>query len=870
MNPPGRKNQLTYAEQNSQLSASEVAEGRFGQLRLLHDDSQSFPAKTLQAFHCLICKAGSEGGWEMLIHNVFYGTGCPICKNASALVDQVAQQFPAHRLVVSSNPVGRPVASEACYQMFPAPCELPDDFGWMPEKLARNSVAVALRNGRRPSEKVERYYTDSVTAYKAMTTCFPAGAIHYSGAQMPGSTSPGPFFSIQTGRRLMRNPVSEKYISLDGLLKICLREQNDQTLDQTLRSHAAEHGAEVLGYEQHPTRRLVIHYKNRSGENRSDTPARVREFYWGQTWIRKAEKLTACIMRELFPSQSWLFNKRYKDFLNYTSPTGNVSALELDGYCPEHQVAFEYQGIQHFVALTDTPQAHHKLEELKLRDAFKEVACRTKEIALVVVPNMDLDPDVFLKTITDLLTSLGRQPINSAPDMNVVWTTWNLACQNPLAAFQAKVVEKLGPHRLIGPPTHLITRNSVVTYECSVCNTQNEVNSRSLAEGDVRSYCVGCKGQQTGNAKNQKRLSIWEQEHQLPRAFIDALRTTPDDAKYFQFVCDQDHTTDIHDPEHAKRHIVDDEFKCPTCRAKQLGVMPNQVAAQAQYRLGFNDNIESLGLKVVQDLPHQNDEMAALVECASGKHTFMLTRPELRRFQRDFFTDRSFIPSACLACCYPGVTVGPGDVLMGTVFHRLASLRGMYPNVSYLSGFDAEGWEVEHFNCGERLPDGSPHPGFSISWRNLQKAGKARPCTHLCNTCGIAHGQVSKRGKSLQDLEAIMVLLRHELHQRIAPSAPFGPPTVKYVEGPLDPDSQIVSSTKTKLQFWCGVQSHDRVIATKDSYFNQAPNKGAGFCKPCVLSAGLTKAPLPTAAQSSRQLLPCTLRDRTKGATNTV
>ncbi|WP_155740653.1 hypothetical protein [Pseudomonas fluorescens] len=797
----------------------------------------------------------------MLIHNVLYGAGCPICRHSNALINEISTRFPSHRLVVTANTCGTPASSKTRYQLFPDPNELPTDFGWQPECLGRGAISAALREGRRPGEKVERYYQDSVIAYKEFTQCFPNGLIRYKGTEAPGKTSPGPFFEIRTEARLMRSPVNTPYISLAGLRKICHRERKDRVYNEKLIRSAHLNGAEILSYEQHSGKGLMIRYKNRLGDIRTDTPGRIKELYWGQTWIRKAEKLTAIIMQALFPSTSWVFNRRYGDFLRYIAKSGTVSVLELDGFNPEHGLAFEYQGIQHFMALTNTQEARDRLEEIQRRDVFKVKQCEKSHISLVVVPNLDLDPETFLRTILELLATLGRHPINAAPDLDIIWANWNSACQNPLQLFQAKVISNLGKHKLVSPLRERITRTTLVTYECSVCTTLNEVAARSLAEGKVRTFCSACKGEKTGQARSQKRLDLWEENFSLPRNFIDNLRTTPNDSRYFRFICDSKHVTAIHNPEHAQLHMNNGEFECPTCRSVALGISAQQVAPQVQYRIDFNLSIEALGLKVIEDLPYQEGQMAAKVVCAAGEHSFVLLRPDLRRFQRGFFQDRSFIPSACLECCYPGVTVGPGDVLMGTVFHRLSTLRGMYPNVRYVTGFDVEGRTDEHFNCGETLPDGRPHPDFSISWRNLQRAGKARPTTHVCNACGVSNGEIGNRGKSISDLEAVMVLLRHELHRHKPLTQPCYSPTVSYHEGPFDPNTQVVSTTKTKLTFWCGVVGHESVTATKDSYFNRAPTKGAGFCKKCVSTAGFNKSPLP-APGPVRQLLPCILRAR--------
>ena len=73
----------------------------------------------------------------------------------------------------------------------------------------------------------------------------------------------------------------------------------------------------------------------------------------------------------------------------------------------------------------------------------------------------------------------------------------------------------------------------------------------------------------------------------------------------------------------------------------------------------------------------------------------------------------------------------------------------------------------------------------------------------------------------------------------------FSPPIVSYVDGPIDKATQQVVSQKTVLSIWCGSENHPPMLATKDNYFNRAPTKGFGFCRQCVVEAGLAKAPIP-------------------------
>jgi hypothetical protein len=73
------------------------------------------------------------------------------------------------------------------------------------------------------------------------------------------------------------------------------------------------------------------------------------------------------------------------------------SALELDGYCEELGVAFEYHGIQHreFV-----PHFHRggagDLEDQQARDRVKAEACEKEGVELLVVWDTD-DIDTTLR-----------------------------------------------------------------------------------------------------------------------------------------------------------------------------------------------------------------------------------------------------------------------------------------------------------------------------------------------------------------------------------------------------------------------------------------------------------------------------------------
>lgn len=96
----------------------------------------------------------------------------------------------------------------------------------------------------------------------------------------------------------------------------------------------------------------------------------------------RSERLVRVILEQLFRTPlprarpDWLRNPR----------TG--ARLELDGYCPTQQVAFEYQGAQHdrVVAYTRTAR---ELASLQRRDAVKARVCCTRGVLLIRTPTLD-------------------------------------------------------------------------------------------------------------------------------------------------------------------------------------------------------------------------------------------------------------------------------------------------------------------------------------------------------------------------------------------------------------------------------------------------------------------------------------------------
>ncbi|KUF84963.1 hypothetical protein AM587_10000116 [Phytophthora nicotianae] len=97
--------------------------------------------------------------------------------------------------------------------------------------------------------------------------------------------------------------------------------------------------------------------------------------------LLKSEACARKTFEELFPGK--MFEKVRLSFME---------GLDLDGYCEELSMAFEYDGIQHDI---EKAHFHHTptafMEQLK-REALKNVICQKYGIKLVRIPSRILTP----------------------------------------------------------------------------------------------------------------------------------------------------------------------------------------------------------------------------------------------------------------------------------------------------------------------------------------------------------------------------------------------------------------------------------------------------------------------------------------------
>lgn len=121
-----------------------------------------------------------------------------------------------------------------------------------------------------------------------------------------------------------------------------------------------------------------------------------KEEDWDEEWLNIHKKSTQRKLKlrveDLFPSNAVL--EDYRDHSALLGPQGKP--LELDIYLPEHQLAFEYHGEQHY---HEVP-FFGPLELTRQRDILKRELCKQQGIKLVEVPYWwDQKLDSLLATV---------------------------------------------------------------------------------------------------------------------------------------------------------------------------------------------------------------------------------------------------------------------------------------------------------------------------------------------------------------------------------------------------------------------------------------------------------------------------------------
>lgn len=765
----------------------------------------------------------------MQLQNVVIGIGCPCCESIAGLRTMLAAaaHLAGYTLKARANPSGRADVGSVRYRLIN-----PD--GTESDEMIRASICSGIREGRIPGEtSIEAQHSVNALMDHFMAT-FPDATIRFEAWRRSTTTSPGPFFRVNTGTRRMRERVTG--VQRDhGIRALIRQEERDNANHEKWSDIAAKHGATIEGYTHALGSPVRIRYLSRSGFPREETLQRAQESSWGHTRFKKGEKLCQAVMLSLFPGSAWQWNQRH----SFLSLGGRN--LELDGYCEHLALAFEHQGSQHHYWSVAFHRTVEDFNDLVARDNFKVERCRELNIRLVVVDAMNLDAQTYLGSIRARLREVGVQ-FDEGATAELVHVLWQKICANPLQRFQDAVIEGLGAHELLSPPIAAVTAAASIRYRCGTCGEENEALAKGFADSGPRTCCPACRGRRSGDLRRQRHLASLRQR--LPPEIFARVKSAP--GGRVSLVCDGGHY-EVFSSVDAILSMHDGiTYNCPHCQTLALGFADSdkgsrlRASALKQYRPAFEENIRLAGLTQTGPIAYVEASAALVGEvvCVQG-HKFSIAMSDLAMLLRSkYLRDRSIVPTVCPTCCYPG---GPYRTKDSTVFHRVAVLKTLHPHASFVSGFDPTGRSKERYTCGEsHALSLIPHAGIWISYRTLASKSKIAALESFCYECAEERGVLKPSfDKNTAMVRGRMLVIAEAIAKRRRAGV-VHVPTATLAPGHMA-EGGFISTTKTLIRFDCGTEGHSPEVKTVDAYFARAGGK-PGYCRECLALAGVKTA----------------------------
>lgn len=298
------------------------------------------------------------------------------------------------------------------------------------------------------------------------------------------------------------------------------------------------------------------------------------------------ERLTRVVLEAIFKCK---LPTAYPEWLKSSGAKG-INPRQLDGYCPEKSLAFEYHGLQHF---KDVPffNKTDSLAQRRARDRLKALQCKKLGIQLIIVNGLEGEGDP--KKIIEIVSSAsvhcrGYREIN--PN-EVDWKSAYSPTQTELMDEMSAKARENG-----GELLSLVFRGLDHEYEwrCGDCRRVWGTSGRMVLNGH---WCKPCRLLKAGARRRLKSfkgtVEMVARHFETKVRLLSTFEDYTDSSAWLRFECIANHE---HDPFVASRDTIKGSIRkkmpslCPDCGDERVAALykrPEEELLRKVKKLGF-------------------------------------------------------------------------------------------------------------------------------------------------------------------------------------------------------------------------------------------------------------------------------------------
>lgn len=173
------------------------------------------------------------------------------------------------------------------------------------------------------------------------------------------------------------------------------------------------------------------------------------------------------------------------------------SGLELDGYSKEYNLAFEYNGEQHYVTNHFFNHSQEKLQQIRRNDKRKSDECESRNIGLIIIPHFEAATDFqLIKFLKEELK--GRKIDYNDLEQNILMNDFYL--NNSVLIELKTLIESKGGKLLSNEYLNSQTKLKVICENGHIWET-------NYTQIKLGSWCPTCSGRAKGTIEEMQKIA---------------------------------------------------------------------------------------------------------------------------------------------------------------------------------------------------------------------------------------------------------------------------------------------------------------------------------------------------------------------------